>query len=385
MPIILPAGTFLTPGAGSADDTLAGPRITSWRCEVLSSVDESFLGVLDGVSDGSITWDAYAAIKSGGTLTINNIGPSLAWLNVLLRPVATLSLAGSPGVFEIPMGVYVPSAPTVGWSSTGSVTSVQMLDKSSWLDQDVPTSVTGKAVVYALPVGANVMAAIKSLISSVGGLVAGITPNAVALSVAMVWPEGTTKLKIVNDLLNSINYGSLWCDRRGQFVVAPYVPPAYRPPVYESLQPFVPGPTSLMTPNWTQTQDIYAIPNRVVAVGQGSGSTASLVSTVTNERPESPFSYQARGRWITTVDTGVSVVDQVSLDSYARKRLSSLSSVGRTQSVVHAFLPDLTVNSIVAFKNDPANVDTFFTVLKTTVSLSSSTLSTSDFQEVLTI
>jgi hypothetical protein len=122
-----------------------------------------------------------------------------------------------------------------------------------------------------------------------------------------------------------------------------------------------------MAPDWTRDRDIYSIPNRYVVIGQGSGDTEALVSEATNTDPSSPYSFNARGRWITKVETGVEAATQADLDAIAVNRLSSATSITMSISVKHMFLPDLLVNSVVRFTNPDADLDIRCFVIRTTV------------------
>jgi hypothetical protein len=148
--------------------------------------------------------------------------------------------------------------------------------------------------------------------------------------------------------------------------------------------PFAKGPNSLMAPEWTLDNDIYGIPNRYIAIGQGDETTEALSATATNTNPLSPFSYANRGnRWITQVETGVEAVDLAALTAYAKRQLSNATRVNQAIDVKHMLLPDVTINSVVHFVHAEAEVDTMFTVLKTTVNFDPLELAASQLQEVL--
>src|SRR5690606_23496078 len=93
------------------------------------------------------------------------------------------------------------------------------------------------------------------------------------LTSGMVWPAGTSKLRIINDLLSAINYFSLRCDGHGRYVAAPYLAPASRPVVRR----FVPAPDAIHLPEFTRDRDLAGIPNKVVLVSSGSGDDEALV------------------------------------------------------------------------------------------------------------
>lgn len=390
MPLALPPGVIARPVISGSDVALSGARVTTYRFDVLDN-DENLLGTARSVQPGgSVSWDVTAAIKGGGSITVTDLGQNIDWLNVRIRPMAVLSRAGGgddPAGTTAACGVFIPSAPVENWSATGREWKVELLDKCSVLDQDIPTDADGSPVAYTAPVGTNVVAAVIALIQSAGEATPAIGPGPGELSSALVWDMGTTKLKIINDLLAAASYLSLWCDGQGQYQVTSYVPPSQRPVVYDLMAPFTKGPTSLMAPTFTRDRDIYSIPNRYVVVGQRDGEDTSPVlgdgmAVATNEDPASPYSFAARGRWITTVETGVESASQDDLTVYAQRQLANAMAVTSTLTVGHIFLPDIRVNAVVRFVNGDASMDTLCTVTNTTIPFDPVALAQSTMQEV---
>jgi hypothetical protein len=218
------------------------------------------------------------------------------------------------------------------------------------------------------------------LIASTGETNIAITPSAAVLANPLAWDPGTTKLKIVNDLLKVIGYFSLFCDRNGQFRGEPYTRPANRPILYE----FLDGNTSIYDPNFVKDVDLLGIPNKFVAVGRGDADTAALVGVATNTDPASPYSYPSRGnRWITKSVTGIEAVDQATLDEYAARRLIELTSPTSSVDVSHAFVPGLSFNSAVRLRRVPAGIDARHVITKTLITLDPVALVRSTLQEVV--
>jgi hypothetical protein len=292
------------------------------------------------------------------------------WLNVRIRPMIRIQRLGGgddPEGKLTPAGVFLCAAPVERYTAVGLVRDVELADKLSILDQDIATGDPAGVAAYALDTGANVIDAVKALIAETGETSPAIEPDSKVLSAPMVWEVGATRLKVINDLLDAAGYFSLYCDGQGQYQAKPYVSPASRVPVYESIAPFSNGAQSLMDPDWTRDRNIYSIPNRYVLVGQGTGTTPALVSVATNVDPDSPYSQPNRGRWITAVEVGIEAVDQASLDLQAQSRLSRATSVTNQLALKHAFLPDLHVNNVVKFVNPEAGLDTYCYVVTTTI------------------
>lgn len=371
------------PVTGEADPNFA----VGYRFEFLTRTEE-FIGYGGAVEpSGELKWFATKSIKGGGTVTIRDTGQRVDWPNERVRPVRTHSRV-SGEVEEYPLGVYLMTAPVEEWDALGRRWKVELLDKCSILDSDIVTDEDGNPVTFSVTAGENVVEIVETLIESTGESTAAIEAGDQPIRNDMTWEVGTTLLKIINDLLAASNHFSIWCDMEGQFRVTPYQHPSERPVLYERgtafgwETPFSYGESSLMAPNWTRDLDIYAIPNRWVSITQGDANEEALVAVATNEDPNSPFSYQSRGRWITQVETGVEAVDEGSLQAHADRALGTATSTTVGIVAEHLFLPDLTINSVVHFLNEKADdLDMRASVLNTTVPFDPLALCKTEFRE----
>lgn len=382
MPLTLPAGAIPVPVLDGTDAALAGPRITDYRFEILDA-DDHITGQLYTVTGGSVEWVSRTALHGGGTLDVADPGTAIDWLNIRIRPVVIWSRPDVPGESETPLGVFLPSAPVETWTDTGRTWSVELLDKLSILDVDIVTDpANGNPVTYTAAVGANIIALVRGLIEDTGETTQAIIGAGKNVLAAMVWELGTSRLKIINDLLGAGGYRSLWIDGAGQYRVEPWIPPEDRTPTYALLAPFTKGPASLMAPNWVRDRDVYDVPNRYVAITAGTGDAAALTSVAENLDPASPFSYPARGRWITRVLTNADAADQAALDTIARRGLTSTTSVTGVLSVDHAFLPDLHMDDVTRVVNPDAGLDGLVEVTRLTVPFDPTALCRSELREV---
>lgn len=369
----------------TGDGLLGGHRVTSYRFDLLAPRGgnrEALVGELDGVTGGSVDWSAASSVKGGGMLDVIDVGQDVDWLNVRIRPVALIEAASDSGPpQEVDCGVFLPAAPVEGWNALGLSWSVELLDKTSILDQDIVTDTDGNPVTVSFPAGSNVIREVLTIIEDTGETAPAIEPDHVALSNPMTWDAGTTRLKIVNDLLDAANYFSIWCDGSGQFRTTPYTPPSERPVVYEVLDPFNTADGSLMAPDWTRDRDIYSVPNRYVAVGQGSEDEPALTGVATNTDEDSPYSYPSRGRWITEVATGVEAIDEAALEAYATRMLANATSVTSAIEFKHLFLPDLLINTVIRFRHD--DIDLLCSVGNTSIEFDPLALSSTRVREVI--
>ena len=334
----------------------------------LLTAAEGDAGTLDGVTGGSVVHTAAKSVHGSATFIVVDDGQDVDWLTARFRPSLTIE-----GYGTTTLGVFLVAEAPEAWGDTGRVWTIKLLDKNTILDQDAVDA------AYALDAGAVVTDEIITLIESTGETNHAITPSAATLVNPLVWPAGTTKLQIVNDLLSVINYFSLFCNGDGQYRGEPYVKPASRPVVWT----FNDGSDCIYLPALVKDVDLFAIPNKVIAITQGDGTTAALTSSATNTDATSPYSTVSRGRTITYVASGVEAADQATLDDFAERRLIELTTPTASIDVQHAFVPDVTFNRAVQFRRTPAEIDARHVVSKTETSLDPTVLAKSTLTEVV--
>lgn len=340
---------------------LEGPRDnTTFRYELLTT-DEEALGYIDGVRGGSLTRSAATAVRESGTLDIDDVD-GIDWLSARVR--IWISVTGAPSrlaepvTVEWPLGVFVPAAPVERWQDGYRSLTVELLGKLAALDQDrVSSSVS-------LPAGTVVTDAVTAQITAAGQPGAAVTPSPETLRSPMVWEPRTSRLRIINDLLEAVNYASLRSDGWGRLVAAPYVRPAARPEVYRLHD----GVSAIYEDDFQREQDLYTVPNRFVAVGVSSAEEAPLVGMWENTDPNSPTSIPRRGYVIEDGEDGVEATSVQTLTEYARRRLISLSSPAASITVTHAPIP-LDLLDVVSFRREPAGIAGLYTVQAQTLDL----------------
>lgn len=353
----------------SGKDPLLDHRDESWRWDILT-LKEAPAGTLDGVEAGTLEFNVNSTIRGGGTLTWSGADEP-DWSQVLLQPWYVLRTAEME--ISWPRGVFIPAAPVDAHNDTGKTVEVELYDKLLILEQDAVDA------TYTVAKGANVVAAIRAVISSAGQTRHSIDDNTQTLRSAMVWEAGTSKLRIVNDLLDSINYFSLWCDGYGVYQGNPYKAPSERP----VARTFVDDEDSIYSPDFGHDRDLFNIPNKVIQVGRGDGDTPGLVATATNTNPKNPYSQPARGRWITHVDTDVEATSQTVLNNIAKRRLSELSQVASSLDFTHAHVP-LELNDVVEFERRDRGLDFTATVQSFSISTTPGDLMKTKIREVTT-
>jgi hypothetical protein len=378
----------------SSSEVLYGDRTTTYRWEVLTHANgvDTLAGVLDGVSGGQLTWTSNASVKGSGKVDIIDLAIAAPGLrrvadlkleSVRLRPVCVIE-----GLPENPLGVFLISSADENWKSTGRVWSVELLDRATVPSQEqVDES-------YSVPVGTLILQTVKAILASCGESITINEASTLATSSGMAWEAGTSKLKIINDLLDVAGYNSLWMDGYGLFQTTPRVLPANRSVTYEVLN--IPrelrdGAQSIYLPDWKRNKDSYKVPNKVIAIQAATGTdTAALTGSWTNEDPASPYSYQSRGRWIThTIDSvecpaGTTAEITAFLKARARATLIQMSAVQAQVSVTHLPIP-VRVSDVVRFAHAKAGIDTRHTITKIQLDTSPTGMMQSTLQEVISL
>lgn len=328
---------------------LEATRVAHFRIDLLDRY-EHLVGELEGVEPGgSLSWSSQSSVHGSGSIPVNDVGQNVDWLNARLK-VTAVTQDDTNSDHETPLGVFLPALPESAWSDRHRSWDVDLSDKTSILDTDTITDSSGNAKTYSLTKGTNVIKTVKAIIADAGEESPAIeADNDATLSSDMTWEPDTTRLKIINDLLDAANYFSLWCDGQGQYQASKYRDPKDRTPIYDMDAPFYDGHTSLLAPEWSYSHDIYAIPNRYVALVAGDEDDEGLNAVATDEDPDSPFSYQSRGRWVTKTDSEAEATDQKALDAYAKRMLESAQQTDTKLDVEHVYLPKLLVNSVIGF------------------------------------
>lgn len=311
---------------------MLGARKPRWKVWLLDEFDNR-VRLLRSVEGGAVSVVAQSRLGGSGDLTLVE---AVDWLS------ARCQIVYDPGTgdAEWPVATMLFTSPETTYAGTRTVYDVQLLSKMSVVDEDTVES------TFSLPAGVNIIDTVVSLIQSTGETRVAVTPSSATLTNPQMWDAGESKLTIINDLLQAAGYWTLWCDGAGLFRVEPWQSPADRVVSWV----FETGETSIVEAGHTFTQDMSSVPNKVVVVGEGDGDNPPLVGVATNENPESMFSYQSRGRWITSTETGVEADSQTVIDQIAQRRLlDAMSPVGRIK-VSHGVVP-LEPDQLVMFRD----------------------------------
>jgi hypothetical protein len=312
--------------AGHTKDTilaalrgLSGSRRFSFRYRLLEPSGAVVEEDLDNVLGGSVSQNWLADIKRTATFTMLERG-GIDFLSDRIQPVVRLHLPpyGPADWVEYPQGVFLLTTPSRSASVAGVVTrEVQGYDQLQVYSDDL------LATRYTVATGAVVTTAVTTLLASV--LVAPkvrVTPHAGTLTAAKEWEPGTSKLRVINDLLGMINYESLSFDEDGVAVVQPYQSPAARAEEYV----YANDHQGLVMPDAGQELDLFAVANHWVLV-VSEPDQPPLVAAYTNSNPASPTSTVRRQRTITDYRTEQEATDLTTLQARVARLAVEASQV----------------------------------------------------------
>lgn len=346
-----------------------GHRQESFQFELLDLDDQLVAPLTNVAAGGQLEFSTAATIRGSGSITIRNPGPDPTdWARSRVR--VSYVLDGD----AVPLITAIPRAPVESHKATGTSLDIELYDKTLILRED------SYGASWALPAGSNIIDAVAAVISSTGVPARDLllVASADTASTAMVWEAGTSKLAIVNDLLDSAGYFAIYCDGWGRFHADPYTTPTQRGTSWS----FADDETGVYLPEWTLDADVFTVPNRYICVASTEGETPALTATATDIDPASPYSFGARGRWITRVDTDVDASSQATLELLAERRLHKAQQVGAVVELTHPWLP-FGLNHVVTFTDTSQPAPLRAVCWKQVVRLSTGGLVTSSLRRLV--
>lgn len=297
-------------------------------------------GILSGVEACSLSGSVFSDVRWGGSLTWSG-GSVPDFSQYLVHP--WYIVAGEDGVeesFPLCPPCYMKT-PTVAYSDLVPATvSVDLYDVTYRPAKRLKLSgalSTAQGAVLTDTLAARMTAA---------GVRYGITPSAKTLTAALNWDLGASELSVWNGLLGALGYWSAYASPDGVMQATPWVDPSQRPVAWS----FAAGAVNILDPEYTVTRDDFDTPNRITGVARVTGDAAPLVTTVTLDsfNPASRYSFASRGYWVDADPLrDVDAVDTAALTAVLVQKLQALTSVGSTSSVVHAWVPEVTLGSLV--------------------------------------
>lgn len=304
-----------------------GPRRFGFRYERLDAGNTVLASAIEGVETAKVTNNWLADIKRKAEFRIRDLG-QIDYLSERIRPLVRLYLApfGVNDWVEWPQGVFLLSTPKRHADAAGVVTrDVSGYDQLQVYSDDLIDA------RYTAAAGAVYTTLVSTLLGSISK---NVVASAATLLTAREWEPGTSKLRIINDLLSSINYDSLSFDEEGVAQVRPYRDLATQPEEWT----YDAGELGLIVPEVDEDVDLFDVPNRWVLVVSDPDRPA-LRATYTNADPASLTSTVRRQRTITDFRTEQDAPDQATLDAKARRLALEASQVYQAVSFTTGLMP----------------------------------------------
>ena len=292
------------------------------------------LGVLPRVrrDEGQLEFSQQATIRGSGDL-------SRAVADGAITPRIKVEYVldeGTPQERAWSLGVYFSASPVTNYANKVASSTVEIYDGLLALHEDAISA------ALHLPAGTNVVSAVLDQLSEVGASRVAVVHSPKALKTATTFKVGTTRLQVVNELLDAIDYFAVWCDGEGVYQIQPYLEPQRRPIEWR----FLPGADAIFVDDIEVEDDIYSVPNKVIGISRADGEEPPLTATATITDTSSPFHVNNLGRWRTEVMSDVDVTEQADLQKKVNRRLKEASSVSRKVTLRHGWVP-ITINSVV--------------------------------------
>jgi hypothetical protein len=170
-----------------------------------------------------------------------------------------------------------------------------------------------------------VVTAVETILTDMGFTRIAITPSSRVLTSDRSWKPGTTKLEVINNLLNGAGYYSLYTRKDGSFASSPYesIKSAGASTTYDTTDPYA-RVKVIRTITLDSTSD--RIVNKVVVIKDNSNE-APIVVTRQNTNPNSPTSIQSLGVTIARVDRDSNLIDEAAAETKAMRLLEEGSMV----------------------------------------------------------
>lgn len=300
-----------------------GTRVITYRLDRLDS-SNNYLEPITFATGASVSNNALADVKRTARFTILD-RTGINYLKDRIKPWARLAMSDG-GFVEWPLGVFLLSTPERELDEGGVISrEVEAYDQLKVLLDD---KVDDR---YSVAAGALYTTAIATLLAA---FTYNIVPSTLTLPVTREWEPGTTKLRIINDLLDAISYESLWFDETGRAIARPYQSPALRTVEYD----YKAGEASVITGKTKQRLDLFDVPNKWV-LSVSDPDRPALTATATNANPASPTSTVSRGRTIVDFRTEQDAADLTTLQGKVDRLAFEASQVFESVTFTTAAMP----------------------------------------------
>lgn len=291
-----------------------------FKYQLLDSKNE-FIRNLDFVEKSNITYSSLSRLKQKATIDISMDTTSKIDINSRIRVIHVLNDV------ETTIGTFLITTPVQNITSSHKTISIECYSTLWLLDVN---KTTGRHVVN---IGTNVVNEIKRMLSNYGVHV-NIADSTKSTSVSREWEIGTPILDICNDLLESINYTSLYVNEDGDYISTPYIIPVDRDVEFEYRDD---EKNNIVETDIVSTLDYFNIPNVFVKY-VNNPDTPDLIAIYENINPQSPTSTANRPRNVHSEEVS-DVSDVQTLMDMCKRDLENATSIYHRVSIKTAINP----------------------------------------------
>ena len=333
-------------------------QTVGWDVKVIRPGGET---VTVPVTDGSLDWAESRSPMAGGRFSTKT--PVGSVFGAQIQPIRRVN--GEPTV----MGDYIATADPKHFASSGEW-SVEFIDRS------ILASNTRLIVPLSLPRSTHVVTAIRARLSKVG-LAAYIDDQDDTLRTPIAWDVGTSELKVINDLLEAINYHPL--RPVGMRLQASEYRDVTRVDPEFSLREGVDG-THLV--DYAVDSDHLQVANRIVGVTAGGDGTPVLRALATDQRT-TEFSHAARGGfWMDPEPLQSNATTQAVLEAQVWRELRKRQSTMRV-TVQHQWDPAIVVGAVGTLSSTRwGELTGTYEVVSTGISMKFNSLASSELRRI---
>lgn len=263
------------------------------------------------------------------------------------------------GWVEFPLGVFLLSSPTRKDDGYDIIRDVNAYDGLVILIND---KINERLTILE---GASYYTEIVGVLQSAGITSYNIALTDKILSRSIEYEPGTSKLKIINDLLNQLNYTPLHVDVEGYYTSYGYRSPSERSSDYE----YMTDNESVIFQDAEEELDLFDVPN-VFTVIRTNEEELPLKSTFINDNPLSPTSTVTRGFFHVDYREIDDIADQEALDTYVQRIAFEASQVYGRIRFTTALMPFHSYSNVIGFEYEPLNIKGTFLEMNWSMDLS---------------
>lgn len=349
-----------------------GKRHIDFRFDLLDENDKKIGDIthLVEAESSTVSMDSEAEIHRTANFRLLDTG-EIDFLKERIRPWAILDMGN--GYVSFPLGVFLLSSPKKEYVGDMHYRNVDAYDKLLVLVDD------GFTTRVVADEGEIVTDFIVGLLQDAGIAKINIEQSDKTFPTWLDWGPDTSRLEIINELLEIINYEKLHVNENGYFVSRPYQTPERKVIEYT----YKTDNLSVIAPGANIEQDFFNVANQFVGV-VSEPDRVPLTYTYENMNEDSPTSIPRRGRVITKYIDSDSV-DLETLRGEVEKVAYEDSQVASVMTFETAIMPIHSYNDILQVRHNKLGIDGRFQEISWSMPLSSSGTMSHTVKEIISV